>query len=94
MTDRDSGESARAHRWFHFFQHLTTFVFVILVILVIDVLSGTDDFFVQWVAAIWGAVLGAHLLNTILSERFGWQGGNWCGARHHDRIEGSIRRSK
>ncbi len=54
----------RVRRVMGFYRHLSTFVTVLLVLLVIDILDGTDGFFVQWVALIWGIILGLHFLNV------------------------------
>ena len=51
----------RAHRRMEFLQHLAVFIPVIVLILAIDVLTG-DDWFIQWVAAIWGGILAIHFL--------------------------------
>ena len=51
----------RAHRRMEFFQHLTVFIPVMLLILAIDVLTG-DEWFIHWVAGIWGGILAIHFL--------------------------------
>ena len=51
----------RAHRRMEFLQHLAVFVLVMLLILAIDVLAG-DDWFIHWVAVIWGGILAIHFL--------------------------------
>ena len=42
-------------------QHLAVFVPVMLLILAIDVLTG-DEWFIHWVAGIWGGILAIHFL--------------------------------
>jgi hypothetical protein len=54
----------RVRRVMGFYRHLSTFATVILVLLAIDILDGTDAFFVQWVALIWGCILTLHFLNV------------------------------
>jgi cytochrome c biogenesis protein CcdA len=51
-----------------FFRHLSTFVTVIAGLLVIDVVTGPEEFWVQWVALVWGVVLGVHLLNVFVFD--------------------------
>jgi hypothetical protein len=46
----------RVRRRLDFYRHVVTFAFVIAALALIDWLSG-GDWWVQWVAAIWGAVL-------------------------------------
>lgn len=53
--------SHRAHRRMEFLHHLAVFVPVMLLIVAIDVLAG-DDWFIQWVAGIWGGILAIHFL--------------------------------
>lgn len=62
----DDYKSARRHvrRRMGFFRHLSTFVTVIAALLVIDIVTGPDEFWVQWVALIWGVILAVHLLNV------------------------------
>jgi hypothetical protein len=58
----------KVRRVMGFYRHLTTFVTVILVLLAIDVATGTDSFFVQWVALVWGIILALHFLNVWVFE--------------------------
>ena len=51
-----------------FFRHLSMFVTVIAGLLVVDVVTGPDEFWVQWVALVWGVVLGVHLLNVFVFD--------------------------
>ena len=51
----------RAHQRMDFLRHIAVFIPVIILILAIDVLSG-DDWFIQWVAGIWGGILAIHFL--------------------------------
>ena len=51
-----------------FFRHLSMFVTVIAGLLVVDIVTGTDEFWVQWVALVWGVVLGVHLLNVYVFD--------------------------
>jgi intracellular septation protein A len=51
----------RAHRRMEFLQHLAVFIPVVLLIFAIDLLAG-DDWFIQWVAGIWGGILAIHFL--------------------------------
>lgn len=67
------------HRWQHFFGHLRIFVYVIILLVAIDLLTGTDDLWVHWVAGIWGAILAMHLVETIFF------GGGMFGGSDHSR---------
>ena len=51
----------RADQRMGFLQHLAVFIPVMLLILAIDVLAG-DEWFIDWVAGIWGGILAIHLL--------------------------------
>ena len=53
--------SHRADQRMGFLQHLAVFVPVVLLILAIDVLAG-DEWFIHWVAGIWGGILAIHFL--------------------------------
>ncbi len=60
----------RAHagstdRWQPFLFHLRIFGYVMVVLLAIDVIAG-GDWWVQWAAGIWGAILGLHLFDTLV----------------------------
>jgi hypothetical protein len=35
---------------------------------VVDIVTGPDEFWVQWVALAWGVVLGVHLLNVFVFD--------------------------
>jgi len=65
------------HRWQHFFGHLRIFVYVMVLLVAIDLITGTDDIWVHWVAGIWGAILAMHLIETLF---FG--GGMFGGFDH------------
>ena len=54
----------RVRRVMGFYRHLSTYVSVILVLLVIDIVTGPDEFWVQWVALVWGIILALHFLNV------------------------------
>jgi len=51
----------RADQRLGFLQHLAVFIPVMLLILAIDVLAG-DEWFIHWVAGIWGGILAIHFL--------------------------------
>ena len=52
-----------------FLQHLSVFVPVLLLVLAIDVAAG-DDWFVHWVAGIWGGILTIHFLFAFVLDDF------------------------
>ncbi|MDO8615565.1 MAG: 2TM domain-containing protein [Dehalococcoidia bacterium] len=54
----------RVRRVMGFYRHLSTFVSVLLVLLAIDIVTGADEFWVHWVALIWGIILALHFLNV------------------------------
>ncbi len=58
----------RVRRVMGFYRHLSTFVTVILVLLVINIITGPDDFWVQWVVLIWGIILAMHFLNVYVFD--------------------------
>jgi hypothetical protein len=58
----------RVRRRMGFYRHATTFVSVLLVLFVIDFVVGRGDFWVQWVALVWGCVLALHFLNVWLFD--------------------------
>ncbi|HEU4759314.1 MAG TPA: 2TM domain-containing protein [Dehalococcoidia bacterium] len=53
----------RVRRTMGFYRHVSTFITVILVLLLIDIVTGPKDFWVQWVALVWGIILLLHFLN-------------------------------
>lgn len=63
MNDEFRDVRRRVRRRMAFYRHLSTFVTVMLVLFVIDLATGVEEFWVQWVALIWGAVLLVHFLN-------------------------------
>ena len=68
-TDNEYREVRRGvHKRMGFFRHLSTFVTVIAGLLVVDIVTGPDEFWVQWVALAWGVVLGVHLLNVFVFD--------------------------
>ena len=66
----DDYKAARRHvrRRMGFFRHLSTFVTVMAGLLVIDIVTGPDKFWVQWVALVWGVILVVHFLNVFLFD--------------------------
>ena len=54
----------RVRRVMGFYRHLSTYISVLLVLLVIDIVTGPDEFWVQWVALVWGIILALHFLNV------------------------------
>jgi hypothetical protein len=51
-----------------FYRHLYTFVSVLALLLVIDIVTGVDEFWVQWVALVWGIVLAVHFLSVFVFD--------------------------
>ena len=51
-----------------FYRHVSTFVSVLALLLVIDIVTGVDDFWVQWVALVWGIVLAVHFLSVFVFD--------------------------
>lgn len=60
----------RVRKKFGFFRHAGTYVTVLLLLLALDLLIDRDDFFVQWVALIWGVILALHFLNAFVFDVF------------------------
>lgn len=59
--------SHRADQRMGFLQHFAVFIPVMLLILAIDVLAG-DDWFIRWVAGIWGGILAIHFLSAYVLD--------------------------
>ena len=59
----------RAHRRMEFLQHLAVLVPVMVLLLAIDVLAG-DEWWIQWVAGIWGGILAIHFLFAFVLDDF------------------------
>ncbi|HEV8575131.1 MAG TPA: 2TM domain-containing protein [Dehalococcoidia bacterium] len=59
----------RVRRLMGFYRHLSTFVTVILGLLVIDIVTGPEDFWVHWVALVWGIILAVHFLNVFIFDQ-------------------------
>lgn len=67
-----------------FLRHVGTFAWVMLVLAVIDVMDGTNAFFIQWVAAIWGTILAVHFIDAfVLRGLLGFHTAD-CFARRDD----------
>ena len=64
------GAKTRVRCIFGFYRHVSTYVTVILVLLAIDLLSNGGDFFVHWVALVWGTILTIHFLNVFVLDIF------------------------
>lgn len=60
----------RVRRVFGFYKHAATYVTVLLLLLAVDLIVDADEFFVQWVAFIWGIVLALHFLNVYVFDVF------------------------
>jgi hypothetical protein len=68
-ADDDYKQARRAvRRRMGFFRHVSTFVSVLALLLIIDIVTGPDEFWVQWVALVWGIVLAVHFLNTFVFD--------------------------
>jgi hypothetical protein len=73
MAYDEAGEEYRrarrlVRRKMGFFRHLTTAISVLLMLLVIDIATGPGDFWVQWVALVWGIILFLHFLNVFVFD--------------------------
>jgi len=60
----------RVRRVFGFYKHVATYVTVLLLLLAVDLIIDGDDFFVQWVALVWGIILALHFLNVFVFDVF------------------------
>ncbi len=47
-----------------FYRHLTTYITVILFLVIVNIITGPGDLWVLWIAGIWGIVLVVHFLNV------------------------------
>jgi len=54
----------RVRRIMGFYRHVTTFITVLILLLIIDIVTGVEEFWVQWVALVWGLILFLHWLNV------------------------------
>jgi hypothetical protein len=59
----------RVRRMMAFYRHLTTYITVIVVLFILDIITGPEDFWVHWVAIIWGAILLIHFLNVFAFDQ-------------------------
>lgn len=60
----------RVKRRFGFFKHIATFVTLLGVLLAIDLAIDSGEFFVHWVALVWGIFLALHFLNVFIFDVF------------------------
>lgn len=60
----------RVRRVFRFYKHVATYVTVLLLLLAVDLIVNADEFFVQWVALVWGIILALHFLNVFVFDKF------------------------
>ncbi len=50
------------------YRHLSTYVSVLALLLVLDIVTGPDEFWVQWVALVWGIFLAVHFLQVYVFD--------------------------
>lgn len=58
----------KVRRRMGFYRHLSTYATVIVLLLVLDVITGAEDFWVQWVAIIWGIIVALHALQVFIFD--------------------------
>ncbi len=58
----------RVRRMMRFYRHVAMFVSVLILFLVIDIVTGPENFWVQWVALVWGLILFIHWLNVFVFD--------------------------
>jgi hypothetical protein len=69
VEDEDYRQARKVvRRRMGFYRHLWTFASVLALLLVIDIVTGVEDFWVQWVALVWGIVLALHFLNVFVFD--------------------------
>ncbi len=85
----------RVHQRFHFYQHLIIYLAVISGLLVIDVLSSPQSFFVQWAAGGWGIGILVHFLYAFfLNDLLGPEAERRLAERELNRLENRLGRLK
>ncbi len=68
-ADDDYKSARRAvRRKMSFYRHLWTAASVLGLLLIIDIITGPDEFWVQWVALVWGIVIALHFLNSFVFD--------------------------
>jgi hypothetical protein len=58
----------RVRRRMGFYRHVSSYVSVVLLLLAFDVITGPEEFWVQWVAIIWGIILTMHALQVFVFD--------------------------
>lgn len=58
----------KVRRRMGYYRHLSTYVSVIGLLLVFDVITGPDEFWVQWIALVWGIILVMHALQVFVFD--------------------------
>ena len=58
----------RVRRVMSFYRHLTTAISVLLMLLIFDIITGVEGWWVHWVAIVWGIVLLIHFLNVFVFD--------------------------
>ena len=58
----------RVRRLMAFYRHLTTAVTVLLMLLILDIVTGVEGWWAHWVAIVWGIILLIHFLNVFVFE--------------------------
>jgi len=51
-----------------FYRHVSTYVSVIALLLILDIITGPAEFWVQWVALVWGIILAMHALQVFVFD--------------------------
>ncbi len=58
----------RVRRVMAFYRHLTTAVTTLILLLILDIITGVEGWWVQWVAVVWGLILLIHFLNVFVFD--------------------------
>lgn len=72
-ADEDADEEyrrarRRVRRVMAFYRHLATAVTTLLLLLILDIITGVKGWWVHWVAIVWGIILLIHFLNVFVFE--------------------------
>ena len=58
---------ARAEQVYLWLRHFFVYFWMVCTIFLFDLVIGRGDWFVNWVASVWGAILGLHLMGVLLA---------------------------
>lgn len=64
MNDKNNQETAKAQRSKKFYKHLSTFIVVNIILLVLNMITDPHHWWFYWITLFWGIVIAIKALST------------------------------